>query len=109
MFNGVWGPPVAGPHVQRGLGSSSCGAPFSRRVPMDVSRRDFLVSGTMVAAGGVVGNTDAAPILLAQAPTLAARGFNPADPAMKYELVIANGEVLDPSQKLRGKRDIGIK
>jgi dihydroorotase len=37
------------------------------------------------------------------------RGFNPADPALKYELVVANGDVLDPSQKLRGKRDIGIR
>jgi len=36
-------------------------------------------------------------------------GFDPSDPALKYELVIAGGEVLDPSQNLRGKRDIGIK
>ena len=38
-----------------------------------------------------------------------ARGFDPADPALKFDLVIANGEVLDPSQGLRGKRDLGIK
>jgi dihydroorotase len=37
------------------------------------------------------------------------RGFAPGDPALKYELVIAGGEVLDASQKLRAKRDIGIK
>ena len=37
------------------------------------------------------------------------RGFDPADPALKYELIVANGDVLDPSQKLRGKRDIGIR
>ncbi len=36
-------------------------------------------------------------------------GFNPSDPNLKYDLVIAGGDVLDPSQKLRGKRDIGIK
>src|SRR2546427_8369157 len=36
-------------------------------------------------------------------------GFNPGDPSLKYDLVIAGGEVLDPSQNLRGKRDVGIK
>jgi dihydroorotase len=36
-------------------------------------------------------------------------GFNPADPALKFDLVIANADVLDPSQRLRGKRDVGIK
>ena len=80
---------------------------------MEISRRDFLVSGTVAAAGSVVGGAaDAAQpsVLLAQAPAgLSPRGFNPADPALKYELVITNGDVLDPSQKLRGKRDIGIK
>jgi dihydroorotase len=79
---------------------------------MDLSRRDFVVSGTAVAAGSVVsGVAQAQPTLqVAQAtgaPT--PRGFNPADPALKYELVVANGDVFDPSQKLRGKRDIGIK
>ena len=36
------------------------------------------------------------------------RGFDPAGPALKYELVVANGGGLDPSQKLRDKPDIGI-
>jgi dihydroorotase len=36
-------------------------------------------------------------------------GFNPSDPALKFDLVIANADVLDPSQRLRGKRDVGIK
>src|SRR5262249_28336836 len=31
------------------------------------------------------------------------------DPALKYDLVVANGDVLDPAAKLRGRRDIGIK
>ena len=30
-------------------------------------------------------------------------------PADKFDLVIKGGEVLDPSQSLRGKRDIGIR
>src|SRR5215831_11953767 len=80
---------------------------------MDLSRRDFLGSGTMVAATGAFAPRAAyaeAPTTLAQATGAPApRGFDPADPALKYELVVANGDVLDPSQKLRGKRDIGIR
>src|SRR5206468_11204577 len=49
------------------------------------------------------------PVWLAQAGAPAPHGFDPQDKALKYDLVIANGEVLDPSQKLRGKRDLGIK
>jgi dihydroorotase len=78
---------------------------------MDLSRRDFIVSSSVVAAGAVT-PAQAQPIQLAQADRAGApspRGFDPNDPALKYELVIANGEVLDPSQKLRGKRDIGIR
>jgi dihydroorotase len=36
-------------------------------------------------------------------------GFNPSDPALKLDLVIANGDVLDPSQPVRGRMDVGIK
>src|SRR5471030_418594 len=40
-------------------------------------------------------------------------GRSPADAAMgpndKFDLVIKGGDVLDPSQSLRGKRDIGIR
>src|SRR3989442_10187830 len=35
MFKGVWGPPAMGRHVQRGLGSSSYGAPCPRRFTHD--------------------------------------------------------------------------
>src|SRR3989441_1392606 len=79
---------------------------------MTLSRRDFLVSTTTAAAGTTVGASSAAPArptLVAQAGAVAPRGFTPGDPALKYELVVAGGEVLDPGQKLRGKRDIGIK
>jgi dihydroorotase len=56
-----------------------------------VSRRDFLIGA---AAGGTIlalGTTGA----LAQAD--------------KFDLVIRGGEVLDPSQKLRARRDVGIR
>jgi dihydroorotase len=78
---------------------------------MDLSRRDFIVSGSVAAAGAVTPAQAQTPIQLAQAAggAPAPRGFDPADPALKYELVIANGDVLDPSQKLRAKRDIGIR
>jgi dihydroorotase len=80
---------------------------------MEVSRRDLIKLGTTAAAGGLL----AAQTAQAQAPAAggvqmpqpATVGFNPADPALKFDLVIANGDVLDPSQRLRGKRDIGIK
>src|SRR2546428_11961498 len=82
---------------------------------MDVTRRNFLLSTTAAAAGAT--RAGQPPGAGAQAPTLAAqaaahpapRGFNPAAPALKFDIVIANGDVLDPSQKLHGKRDIGVK
>jgi dihydroorotase len=80
---------------------------------MDLSRRDFIAStaaaGAAFTAPAAAGADGRAPLLLAQAGAPAPRGFNPADPGLKFDLVIANGDVLDPSQKLRGKQDIGVK
>jgi len=82
---------------------------------MGVSRRNFIVSTSAVAAGATLAaqtsgaGAQAAPLLIAQAGAPAPHGFDPKDPGLKYDLVIANGEVLDPSQRLRGKRDLGIK
>ena len=80
---------------------------------MDVSRRNFIVSTSAAAAGATLtaqtSSQAASPVLVAQAGAPAPHGFDPKDPALKYDLVIANGDVLDPSQKLRGRRDIGIK
>jgi dihydroorotase len=59
-----------------------------------VSRRDFLAL-TGSAAASLSGGL---------APARAAMG-----PADKFDLVIKGGDVLDPSQSLRGKRDIGIR
>jgi len=60
------------------------------RIDMAVSRRDFL-AGT-------------ASFALAAGPARAAMG-----PDDKFDLVIKGGDVLDPSQRLRGRRDIGIR
>jgi dihydroorotase len=57
-----------------------------------LSRRNFLgLTGSAVAAA-MAGRADAA--------------MGPAD---KFDLVIKGGDVLDPSQSLRGRRDIGIR
>ncbi len=58
-----------------------------------LSRREFLVSAGSGAIAAAVG-----------APVHAAMGPND-----KFDLVIKGGDVLDPSQSLRGKRDIGIR
>ena len=59
---------------------------------MSVSRRDFLISAGSFALDR------------RRAPARAAMGPND-----KFDLVIKGGDVLDPSQSLRGKRDIGIR
>jgi dihydroorotase len=58
-----------------------------------VSRRDFLVSSGSAALMAALGG-----------PARAAMGPND-----KFDLVIKGGDLLDPSQSLRGKRDIGIR
>jgi hypothetical protein len=73
---------------------------------MDVSRREFLVSGTSAAGATMLAQAVTQPAL-AQPATPGSKpvpvGFNPAGPALKFDLVIAGGTVLDPGQKLSGK------
>jgi dihydroorotase len=57
------------------------------------SRREFLAGAGSTALAAATGG-----------PVRAAMG-----PDDKFDLVIKNGDVLDPSQSLRGKRDIGIR
>src|SRR5258708_39955148 len=57
-----------------------------------VSRRHFLSLTGSAAAAALSGRANAA--------------MGPND---KFDLVIKGGDVLDPSQSLRGKRDIGIR
>jgi dihydroorotase len=66
---------------------------FPRERREGATRRDFLVStGTLAAATAFAGSAHAV--------------MGPDD---KFDLVVKGGEVLDPSQSLRGKRDIGIR
>jgi dihydroorotase len=57
------------------------------------TRRDFLVSAASVAAATAFAGSARAVM----------------GPDDKFDLVIKGGEVLDPSQSLRGRRDIGIR
>src|SRR6266581_7646547 len=61
-----------------------------------VSRRDFLVSAGSFA-------------LAIAAATLGGSARAAMGPDDKFDLLIKGGDVLDPSQSLRGKRDIGIR
>src|SRR5215218_31354 len=61
-----------------------------------VSRRNFL-KFTGSAAAGMMSQAFANSAYAAMGPT------------DKFDLVIKGGDVLDPSQSLRGKRDIGIR
>src|SRR5215510_1205845 len=61
-----------------------------------VSRRDFLVSTGSFA-------------LAVAAATLGGSACAAIRPEDKFDLLIKGGDVLDPSQSLRGKRDIGIR
>ena len=56
-----------------------------------LSRRDFLASSVSFAVAGIGG---------------AHAAMGPND---KFDLLVKGGDVLDPSQSLRGKRDIGIR
>src|SRR4030081_3972317 len=58
-----------------------------------LSRRNFLALSGSAAAATLSGR-------------LASAAMGPND---KFDLVIKGGDVLDPSQSLRGKRDIGIR
>src|ERR1035437_10969208 len=61
-----------------------------------LSRRNFLA----------LRGSAAAAVLSGRLTTSADAAMGPAD---KFDLVIKGGDVLDPSQSLRGKRDIGIR
>ncbi|HEX7882445.1 MAG TPA: amidohydrolase family protein, partial [Afipia sp.] len=58
------------------------------------TRRDFLMKTTALAGAAVIGGNGGALGQQAAAP---------------FDLVIRGGEVIDPSQKLRGVRDVGIR
>jgi len=61
-----------------------------------LGRRQFLTASVSAVALGATG--------MLNAPARAAMGPND-----KYDLVIKGGSVLDPSQNLRGARDVGIR
>jgi dihydroorotase len=75
---------------------------------MSVSRRTFLA--TNAAGAAVVAN----PVsVFAATPSTHALelslSFNPADPNLKYDLLVFGGTVVDPSQRIHARRDVAIK
>lgn len=50
-----------------------------------------------------------APLVSAPAGAPAPLGFDPDDPGLTYDLVVANGDVVDPVLRTRAKRDVGIR
>jgi dihydroorotase len=72
------------------------------------SRRSFL-KGSAAIAVSLTGSADhtAESIAAQQMTTTPVASFQPA-PGKKYDLLIKGGEVVDPSQSLRGRRDVAI-
>jgi len=71
----------------------------------EVNRRDFVKYSATAATAVVAAGTGFPGLAAASGPAP-----SPAvdDLTQRFDLVIAGGEVLDPSQNLRGVRDIGI-
>jgi dihydroorotase len=63
------------------------------------TRRDLLIGSTALAGAAMVG----AAMVGAGGPASAQQGSEP------FDLVVRGGELIDPSQNLRGLRDIGIR
>jgi dihydroorotase len=73
------------------------------------SRRTFL-KGSAAVAVSLTGSVEPAAetgFAAQQQPTAPRGSFQPA-PGKKYDLVIKGGEVIDPSQSLRGRKDVAI-
>ena len=75
---------------------------------MDPSRRSFL-KGSAAAAVALSTVAEAGSHAVAAQQSVAAPlgAFQPA-PGKKFDLLIKGGEVIDPSQSLRGRRDVAI-
>ncbi|MFL5442253.1 MAG: hypothetical protein ACJ79W_24130, partial [Myxococcales bacterium] len=72
---------------------------------MPISRREFLAANaaaalSAAAAPAAQGETKQGALPLA---------FDPKDPNLKYDLLVAGGTVIDPGQKLHARRDVAIK
>jgi dihydroorotase len=71
---------------------------------LPISRREFLAGNAAAAlaaaAPGAPGETKQGPLPLA---------FDPKDPDLKYDLLVAGGTVIDPGGKLHARRDVAIK
>ena len=79
---------------------------------MTVSRREFLAGiaiAAMAAAAPALPAAAAAKPGAAAGPSGLPLAFDPKDPNLKYDLLVAGGTVIDPSQRLHARRDVAIK
>jgi len=79
---------------------------------MTVSRREFLAGNAiaaMAAAAPALPAAAAAKPGAAAGPSGLPLAFDPKDPNLKYDLLVAGGTVIDPSQRLHARRDVAIK
>ncbi|GAC1617067.1 MAG: hypothetical protein NVS4B5_07580 [Vulcanimicrobiaceae bacterium] len=76
---------------------------------MSVSRKDFLAANAAAGATAFIASEAPRAVSAAGAPAPSQLAFDPHDPNIVYDLVVAGGNVLDPSQKLDAKRDVAMK
>ena len=76
---------------------------------MSVSRKDFLAVNATVAASALAATETIAVAAPASQTPASQLAFDAHDPNLTYDLVIKNGIVIDPSQKLHAARDVAIK
>ena len=75
---------------------------------MEPSRRSFLKASAASAVALSMAAEAGAPSIAAQEVATVPTGmFQPA-PGKKFDLLIKGGEVIDPGQPLRGRRDVAI-
>jgi dihydroorotase len=75
---------------------------------MTVSRRE-LMGGAAAAVAAASTSLPAAASAASANPEEPPLAFDPNDPNLKFDLLVSGGTVVDPSQKLNARRDVGIK
>ena len=73
---------------------------------MTLSRREFLAGNAVAAAAAAA---QVAPGAQGATETPLPLSFDPKDPELKYDLLVAGGTVIDPGQRLHARRDVAIK
>ncbi|GAC1348857.1 MAG: amidohydrolase/deacetylase family metallohydrolase [Vulcanimicrobiaceae bacterium] len=75
---------------------------------MPVSRKDFIAANAAAGAAALIA-AETPPAVAANAKSQPALAFDARDPHITYDLLVTGGDVIDPAQRLNGKRDVAIK